>query len=159
MALYNETYYNADQYNLTADLLALSETLTPTDATITKSITSLRQDSMAEIDTISQNIGPDEIMDMIALTELRTYSMSFPRADSLALVELFAALLDKAALLESISSTDVLVRQALPALFDIVFVEDPNFIIEISNKALSDTVRLADWLSIERTPSVDGWGD
>ena len=159
MALYNTTYYNADQYNLTADLLALSEAITPTDATITKSIFTLRQDSMAEMDTIGHNIGPDEIMDMLLLTELRTFSVSFPRADSLALIQTFAALLDLAALLETIISTDAIMHESQPALFDIIFVEDPNFIIEISNKALSDTVRLADWLSIERTPSVDGWGD
>ena len=63
------------------------------------------------------------------------------------------------AFLETISMADTLISTQEAAYFDLIFVEDPNFRIEISNKALSDTLRLADWLSIERTPHVDGWGD
>lgn len=43
-------------------------------------------------------------------------------------------------------------------LVDTLFVE-AVLQLQVSNKALNDAVRLADWLSIERNPASDNWGD
>lgn len=43
-------------------------------------------------------------------------------------------------------------------LTDFIFVDD-LIQIQFTNKALNDTVRLSDWLSIERTPVNNEWYD
>lgn len=43
-------------------------------------------------------------------------------------------------------------------LTDLFFLED-SINIQFTNKALNDTVRLADWLSIERSPAQNNWYD
>ena len=45
-----------------------------------------------------------------------------------------------------------------PVFSDFLFL-DENLNIQVTNKALNDTVRLADWLSIERNPINSGWYD
>lgn len=44
------------------------------------------------------------------------------------------------------------------AFFDLAFL-DETIQIQFTNKALTDTVRTADWLSIDRNPAHNGWYD
>lgn len=63
------------------------------------------------------------------------------------------------ALNDSLAPIDATVLFAMSQnLFDFLFL-DEMIQIQFANKALSDTVRLADWLSIERNPSNNEWFD
>lgn len=62
-------------------------------------------------------------------------------------------------LFDSLTVADATIAlMANPVFFDLLFL-DATLQIQFSNKALSDTVRLADWLSIERTPAQNNWYD
>lgn len=62
------------------------------------------------------------------------------------------------ALSDSLTETDTIVFSNTLGLDDFIFM-DEAIQIQFANKALSDTVRLADWLSIERAPAENGWFD
>lgn len=61
-------------------------------------------------------------------------------------------------LADSFSETDTLVMSTDVTLSDFMFL-DEMIQIQFANKALGDTIRLADWLSIERAPAQNGWFD
>lgn len=159
MPAYNAAYYNDEQYNLTADLLSLSDTVTPTDADVTKSVTSLRQDSMTEVDTLGHNVGPDELMDMIACMDVRTMSAVFVREDTMSFADAVLNTFLQDILAETITLTDALISLQDLFMVESVFVDESAFRAEITNKALSDTIRLADWFSVERNPQSSDWSD
>lgn len=62
------------------------------------------------------------------------------------------------ALSDSFSETDSIVFMVEQPLIDFAFLDD-SIQIQFTNKALADTLRLADWLSIERNPAHNGWFD
>lgn len=62
------------------------------------------------------------------------------------------------ALSESLSFTDSIVMSNDITLSDFFFL-DEMIQIQFANKALGDSIRLADWLSIERAPAQNGWFD
>lgn len=59
---------------------------------------------------------------------------------------------------DSYTLTDTLVSLYDLALYDFTFIDD-MIQIQFTNKAIFDTIRLADWLSIERLHTNIGWGD
>lgn len=61
--------------------------------------------------------------------------------------------------LESVASTDENINDAETAFLDSMFPDD--FLSKsITNKGLSDTIRLAVWFKIQRVPTVNNpWGD
>lgn len=63
------------------------------------------------------------------------------------------------ALSDSLSSADATVFFSVDQfLTDFAFLDD-LIQIQFTNKALNDTIRLADWVSIERTPVNNEWYD
>lgn len=61
-------------------------------------------------------------------------------------------------LTESVASADAQIDQTIQALFDFIFLDE--FIdVSITNIPLSETIRMADWLSIERNPATNEWFD
>lgn len=59
---------------------------------------------------------------------------------------------------DSLASADVLTQYADVGLLDFTFLDD-MIQIQFTNKALFDTIRLADWLTVERIHTNIGWGD
>lgn len=62
------------------------------------------------------------------------------------------------ALSEVMSESDTQIDDIGQALFDFLFLSE--FLdVSITNIPLSETIRLADWLSIERNPTNNEWYD
>lgn len=68
-----------------------------------------------------------------------------------------------ASFLKALSDALTVADSSVTFLVDLSFVDflflDDAIQIQFANKALNDTVRLADWLSIERNPAHNGWFD
>lgn len=79
-------------------------------------------------------------------------SETMTEVDGTQLSDVFKSLFD------SLTETDALVFSNTLGLNDFIFL-DESIQIQFANKALGDTVRLADWLSIERAPAQNGWFD
>lgn len=75
------------------------------------------------------------------------YASSFSESVTPTEAQTFSDLIN---LFDSVSETDSIVLGTSLGLLDIVFM-DELIRIQFTNKALNDTVRLADWLSIKRT--------
>jgi hypothetical protein len=61
-------------------------------------------------------------------------------------------------LTDSIMASDVRIMALTHLMSDTAFFDD-MIQIQFTNKALNDTLRLADWLSIERNPANNEWAD
>lgn len=79
-------------------------------------------------------------------------SETVTETDGTQLAEMFKSLSD------SMSESDTIIFLTDLSLVDFVFADDA-IQIQFTNKALADSVRLADWLSIERNPAQNGWFD
>lgn len=62
------------------------------------------------------------------------------------------------ALSESITGTSADVEDVLLSQLDFIFM-DESIAVSITNIPMSDTIRLADWLSIERDTTNSEWYD
>lgn len=81
-----------------------------------------------------------------------SFSETIAEMDGTQIADLLKSLSD------SLASTDALVSLSDIGLLDFTFMDD-MIQIQFTNKALFDTIRLADWLSIERIHTNIGWGD
>lgn len=94
----------------------------------------------------------DQRYNIDGVFHITTLAESITETDGTQLADLFKALSD------SLSESDAVVFSVDQLLSDILFI-DESIQIQFTNKALSDTVRLADWLQIERNPAQNGWFD
>lgn len=182
---YNESQYNGDSYNLTNYTSTLTETVTPSDATITKSIIAVKMDSQGTADAISDGVSLAAMLDTVTIYQRANTPFAYnngkyndfmynSRADEDEILLMATKVLNG----EAVFSNDFLAPFAveksftetqpvsdltvfffdITALTDVVIAEE-LFRIEITNKALGATLRLNDWLSIEQSPQSDQWGD
>ena len=59
---------------------------------------------------------------------------------------------------ESISNIDSDVEDIVLGQLDFVFMSE-FFRMDVTNKGLSDTIRLGDWLSVRQSPQSNDWGN
>lgn len=62
-------------------------------------------------------------------------------------------------LMDALSSTDATIIMSINVGFGDFMFMDEMIQIQFTNKALTDTLRLADWFSIERSPARNEWYD
>lgn len=179
---YNDTQYNAGEYNFTLFVQNLSESMTESD-TLTKSVISVRTESQATADVLSDSQSLAAFLETVSILQRATYgvvynSVGYNEAmynatvdndelllqigkvlqDSVGSTDAITTLNAIKGLIESITETDVLLFIQSPMFNDFVFLSE--FIrIEITNKALNETLRLADWLTIKRKPGSNEWYD
>lgn len=180
---YNSTTYNAGEYNITAHDLNLSDILTETDE-LSKMPGIIRTDSQASVDALSDGVSLAAFLDAVTIRHQATYgnpynSFSYNEAtynavydddevllqigkvleDTTTLTDAIGPFVSEKVLLETITGSDVITSfDSVKSLLDFVFMSE-LFNIQFTNKALNETLRLADWLSIERNPQVNNWGD
>jgi len=179
---YNSTQYNEDEYNITAHDLNLSDSFTETDV-LTKQFDSLRVESQPSVDALSDAQSLAAFLETVNILQRATYgavynSFEYDGAmynrtvdtDEILLQPtkaLFDAITSTDAatefsadhlLSDSISETDAIFFGANPLLDEFIFLSE-TFRIEVTNKALNEIVRTADWLSIERNPVNNEWYD
>lgn len=94
----------------------------------------------------------DQRYNIDGVFHITSLSETITETDGTQLADLFKALSD------SLSESDAIVFSVDQLLSDILFI-DESIQIQFTNKALADTVRLADWLQIERNPAQNGWFD
>lgn len=79
-------------------------------------------------------------------------------ADSVTAADLVTFFMGKTALTDAVTLSDILAKLPDTQRIDNIFLSE-NFQREISNKGLSETVRLAAWFINNRYPGEDKWGD
>lgn len=183
MAQYNTDAYNDTQFNLTQFAVGLLETVTPTD-TLTKEIGIVKTDSEALADVISDGVNMAAMLetvnilqrartphmyngglynwymyntrlddDEILLMAQKALTDSFTSSDAITSINAIKVLL------ETLTPADSLaMSQILAPFIEFLFSFDAVR-AEISNKALYDTIRVNDWLTIRHTPFVEYWHD
>lgn len=180
---YNEDLYNGSSYNLTEFSTTLMESVAPVDATITKDISSLRTESQGTADAIGGSASLQAFLETITIYQRANTPFAYnngmynqfmynARADEDEILLMATkALIDSITstdtlgdfsvakeLLETMTESDVLSVTPQMILDDFIFLSEFHR-IEITNKALNETLRVADWLSIERQPVNNEWGD
>lgn len=179
---YNSTTYNSGEYNITAHDLTLSDSFSETDV-LTKQIFAVKTESQPSVDALSDADSLAAFLDTITILQRATYgnpynSIEYNAAmynrtvdndevllqvtkvlqDSITSSDFIAPFSVQKSLLETITETDTIIFFSDLMLNDFVFISE--FIrVEITNKALNETLRLADWLSIERNPVNNEWYD
>jgi hypothetical protein len=179
---YNAKLYNASQFNLTQFAQGCLEALVATDSDIVKDIFTRRTESQNTSDLLSDgatlaafhetvniyqhaytafsynnsrynwnmyNLRLDE--DEILLRAIKALSDSQGSSDAITALSAIHMLAD------ALSSSDVMFIQSGPTLYDYLFIGE-SFHIGISNKALPETIRVNDWLQIDK-PFVEAWHD
>lgn len=180
---YNSTTYNGGEYNLTAHDVNLFDSVTETDD-LTKEAGIVKTESQASVDALSDGVSLAAMLDTITILHRASYgnpynSFSYNESayngvfdddevllsigkvldDSLSTTDVLAPFVLEKNLAETIASVDVITSVATTkSLLEFLFVSE-LFSIQVTNKAVGDTIRLADWLSIERSPASDNWGD
>jgi hypothetical protein len=182
MAQYNDFQYNGEEYNLTAYVQSCTETVTASDD-LTKSVSITRTDSQASADALSGNGNLAAFLETVSILQRAKtpfyyngggYNWYMYNArldedevllfvnkvlsDAMSLSDFLAPFVIEAVLSETISDADTLSFSTDTSFYDFVFLSE-YFRIEITNKALNDTLRVADWLSIERNPANSEWYD
>jgi hypothetical protein len=180
---YNESGYNGDSYNLTNYTSTLVETITPIDATVAKDIFALRIESQGTADTIG---GSDTLQAFLeTVTILQRALTPFPYNNGMYNQYMYNARMDEdeillmatKVLVDSISSSDALAPFSIEhaifetitdvdtitfsldfSVFDFIFLSE-YFRIEITNKALDETLQISDWLTIKQSPQSVEWFD
>lgn len=180
---YNESLYNGDSYNLTNYTSTLVETIAPTDSGVAFSIGVVKTESQGTADAIGGSASLQAFLETITILQRAqtpfaynngTYNQYMYNArldedeillmatkalmDSMTLTDFLQPFSIQKELLETISDIDTVTFMASSSLLDLVIC-DALAKVEISNKAVNETVRVADWLSIERRPANNEWGD
>lgn len=180
---YNESRYNSGEYNLTNYTTTLVESITPADATVTKSITAVRIESQGTADALGGSSSLQAFLETITI--LQRAKTPFAYNNGMYNSYMYNARADEDEILlmatkdlqDAVTSSDTLgafsiIRLLTDTVTDVdtlifmagIFLEESVFIdefarVEISNKALNETIRVADWLTIDRRPVNQEWGD
>lgn len=179
---YNESQYNGDEYNLTNYVSILTETLTPSD-TLTFSVEITKTDSQGTADAISDGVSLAAMLDTVTIYQRAHTPFAYNngqynmfmynvRADEdEILLMAIKAMTDILSLSDSLTPLDV--EKVLPEtatladaltlsshilFLDFLFMGD-FLSVSVTNKALFDSVRMSDWLTVKRNPQNAEWFD
>lgn len=181
---YNETQYNNASYNFTQFALGCLETITPTDS-LTKSVSIIKTDSQASVDALSDGVSLHAILDSVQFVHRARYANPYGafgyneamynliEDDDEVLLTVFKAITDAIGSADSLAyiwtayktlaetitgSSAITAFDVTTVLLETVFILETTR-VEISNKALNESIRTADWLTIDRKPAQEEWGD
>lgn len=179
--LYNGAQYDGGEYNGTLSVLGLAESLSSADS-LNKSISLVKVEAQPSMDALSDAETLAAFLDTITILQHATYGHVYNSAEYNAAMYNRTADQDEVllqatkALVDAITSSDALapfsaskllsetISEAVaifftqnPVLSDFVFMTD-DVRPEISNKALTDTIRVNDWLEFTHTPFTEYWG-
>lgn len=179
---YNEKQYNGGSYDLTNYSSTLIESIAPAD-TLSKSVSSLRTESQATADAIGGSDTLQAFLETITILQRAKTPFAYNNGryndymynaradedeillmatkvllDSVVSSDFIAPFSAQKALLETITDTDSISFSGATMMFDFVFLSE-YFRIEITNKALNETLLLADWLTIKQSPQSVEWFD
>lgn len=180
---YNESQYNGDSYNLTNYSTTLVETITPSNAALTFSVGLLRTDSQGTADAISGNAALQAFLDTVTIYQRAHTPFAYNNgryndymynaradedeillmatkalSDSIASSDTVGDFIIDKLLSESVSETDAILFASAVVYDDFIFLSE-FFRIEITNKALNETLHLADWVTIKQNPQSEEWFD
>lgn len=94
----------------------------------------------------------DQRYDIDGVFHITSLSETMTETDATQIADAIKALSD------SLSISDTIILGSDLFFFDLLFL-DSTILIQFTNKALMDTVRMADWVSIKRNPAQNGWFD
>lgn len=179
---YNAYRYNASEYDLTAYNVNLFDSVSESD-TLTKSVSIIRTDSQGTADALSDAASMAALLDTVTIYQRARTPFAYNngryndymynvRADEdeillkptkalgdiVTLTGVISALSAIRLLTETVTDTDLVLFMANRLLEESIFI-DESARIEISNKALNEIIRTADWLTIDRRPVNQEWGD
>ncbi len=155
--LYNEKLYNGGSYNLTVTPLALFDSSSMADARISDpAIVKAEVQAMVAAIQFLFNQAP-LLQDVMVMEQDFTTKALIVKLESLGLTDTTTISFIKL-LSDTIGPSDALVFLASMALGDAVAIAD-DLTKKITNKGLSDTIRMAEWLSVNRRPAEGVFGD
>jgi hypothetical protein len=177
--MYNADLYNDNEYNLTAYVEQLTESIASSDS-LSKLFGLVRTDSQNTSDLLSDQASLAAFHDTVSIFQrartpfmynggLYNWYMYNLRLDEDEILLMAMPVLYDAVgstdtlmpfsvyqvLLESMAYSDLLTTTSMPVLMEFLFSSDYNH-VQMSNKALNATLRLNDWLEIAK-PSADQW--
>lgn len=177
---YNGIQYNEAQYGFAELALNLFDTVTPSDATITKVISLSLTDTQVIVDVLAkaitmaaltESVGSSDDDNLGSLYNIPQYNtiqygiggsgygfmkkMIVTKSEAITSTDTLVTEAQKL-FTEAISSGDTLIKNPMPRLTESVFMAE-IFQREISNEALNDEIKIADWIIIERKPIVRPW--
>lgn len=182
---YNESLYNGDSYNLTNYAQTMTESIPVSDATVLMSVGIVKTDSQGTADVLSDGVSLAAMLDTVTIFQRAhvpfayntgmynqfMYNAKFDDDEILLMANkvftddiIPTAILQPFVIDKNLPETVSTVDQTVfffdfTLLPDVVVIDESNFKVEITNKALDATLRLNDWLSIEQNPQSDNWGD
>jgi hypothetical protein len=154
---YNSGRYNEHQYNVDFFSKSLTDSISVTDATISKSIGVVKLDSSSLSDSINKYDALHALLDSLTLTDNQKSFVYLVKNDSLVLSDTLLPFSVLKSLTDSINMTETIIKVQSVLYQDTMFL-DENFTKQITNKGLFDTIRTADWVQIEPI-RVNEWTD
>lgn len=180
MAQFAEPLFGETNFAFSLFVANCNETITSTD-TIAKSVSLTLQDSQNSVDAVSDGVSLAALMDVIPLGNAGIGvlfgdwlfgEITWEKADiggnlllmankvmteGIVFTDAIGPFTANKALFDALMSTDAINFATDHELLDFLFMSDLAR-VEISNKALSDEIRMNDWLTIKVLPS-EPWGD
>lgn len=180
MAQFGEPLFGESNFAYSVFVVTCTETITSTD-TIAKSVSITLQDSQNSVDAISDGVSLAAFMDVVPLGnagigvlfgDWNFGTTTWEKSDiggnlllmtgklfqeNLTPTDALAPFTIGKGLFDAVMSADVISFATEHALLDFIFMTDLAR-VEISNKALNDSIRLNDWLTMKLLPS-EPWGD
>lgn len=179
---YNESQYDGDSYNLTNYTSLLLESVSSSDD-ISKQVSITKTDSQGTADVISDGVSLTALLDTVTIIQraitpfpynngmYNQYMYNARMDEDEILLMATKALLDSVTpsdflapfsaekvVLETVSGADAVSFVSSMSLLDFMFLSE--FItIQITNKALNDTIEVSDWLTIKQNPQSVEWFD
>lgn len=182
MAQYNDQQYNGEEYNLTAYVQTCTETIAASDD-LTKSVSVIRTDSQGTADALSGNDNLAAFLETVSILQRAKTPFYYnggnynwymynsrldddeiiiltikALSDSIGSSDFIAPFMVEKLLSETVTDVDTLSFSASLSLFDFIFLSE-FFRIEITNKALNDTIQVNDWLTVKQSPQSVEWYD
>lgn len=179
---YNAYQYNASEYDLINYSVNLSDSMTETD-TLAKMPQMVRTDSQGSIDALSDGVSLAALLDTVTIYQRArtpfsynngryndyTYNQRFDDdeillmatkalTDSFALSDTVGDFVVAHLINESLGSADTLSFSPTTSMDDFIFLSE-FFNIQVSNKALNETLRVADWVGLKQNPQSQEWFD
>jgi hypothetical protein len=153
---YNSGRYNEHQYNTDFYSLLLSDSLAPSDS-LTKYVFIVKLDSSSLSDSRTMSDTVHNLLETITSSDVRKMLPQLTKSETVILSDVLLPFSVYKALSETVTLSSVITFDVSQILMDFIFFSE-YIKVEITNKALNDTIRINDWLSIQKSP-VSHWHD
>lgn len=180
---YNAYQYNASEFNLISYDVNLFDSVTESDEVL-KMPQIVRTDSQGTADALSDGFSLAAMMDTVTIYQRASTPFAYNNGryndfmyniradedeillmptkalpDTVTITDVMASFSIEHILSDTLTSTDGTVAFMATSEMVEVVVLDEIFRLEVTNKALNETLRINDWLTIKQRPQSDNWGD